>query len=136
MSQAQTGLPAPWTVRYSKSKNLPYYYNPITNASQWEPPADANPDLLSTYMQKHFSSPQPVEPNPGDDKIRCAHLLVKHRESRRPSSWKENEIRRTKQEARQMIEKFEERIRNKEAELGELASKESDCSSARKKGDL
>lgn len=87
-------------------------------------------------MQKHFSSPQPVEPNPGDDKIRCAHLLVKHRESRRPSSWKENEIRRTKQEAREMIEEFEQIIRSGKMELGDLASKQSDCSSARKKGDL
>jgi NIMA-interacting peptidyl-prolyl cis-trans isomerase 1 len=69
-------------------------------------------------------------------KIRAAHLLVKHAESRRPMSWREAEITRTKDEARTIINGYERRIRGGEVSLGELALTESDCSSARKRGDL
>lgn len=63
-------------------------------------------------------------------------MLVKHRDSRRPSSWKEPEIRRTKEEALEILRGHEERVKNGEVSLGDLATSESDCSSARKKGDL
>ena len=72
--------------------------------------------------------------NPG--KIRAAHLLVKHRDSRRPSSWKEPKITRSKEEAIEMLKGYEKRIRGGGEQLGDLATSESDCSSARKKGDL
>ena len=68
-------------------------------------------------------------------KIRAAHLLVKHRDSRRPSSWKEEKITRSKEEAVGILEGFERRIGGGEG-LGDLAGRESDCSSARKGGDL
>ena len=71
-----------------------------------------------------------------DGKIRAAHLLVKHRDSRRPSSWKEPEITRSKEEALGILRGYEKRIRGGEVSLGDLATSESDCSSARKKGDL
>ena len=61
---------------------------------------------------------------------------MKHRESRRPSSWKEEKITRTKEEARGLLEGYEKRIKGGEVGLQELATKESDCSSARKRGDL
>lgn len=131
----QTGLPHPWTVRFSKSKGLPYYYNPDTNDSQWEPPAGADTALLSEYMAQNYSSAAPPEAA-GSGKIRCAHLLIKHKDSRRPSSWKESNITRSKAKAKEMIASYEQRIRSGEVELGELASRESDCSSARKRGDL
>lgn len=71
-----------------------------------------------------------------EGKIRAAHLLVKHKDSRRPSSWKEPNIERTKEEALEVLRGFERRIRAGEVSLGDLATSESDCSSARKKGDL
>ncbi|KAL2182309.1 rotamase-domain-containing protein [Thermothelomyces heterothallicus CBS 203.75] len=74
------------------------------------------------------------ERQPG--KIRCAHLLVKHRDSRRPSSWRENTITRSKEEAYEIIKSYEARIKSGEISLGQLALTESDCSSARKQGDL
>lgn len=61
---------------------------------------------------------------------------MKHRDSRRPSSWKEPEIRRTKEEALDILRGYEKRIKGGEVKLGDLATSESDCSSARKKGDL
>lgn len=136
MSSMQTGLPHPWTVRFSKSKGLPYYYNPDTNESQWEPPANADATLLKEYMVKNYSSSGPPQGSAGVDKIRAAHLLVKHRESRRPSSWKEANISRTKDEAMAIILDFQQQIQSGQTTLGDLAVGESDCSSARKRGDL
>lgn len=72
----------------------------------------------------------------GAGKIRAAHLLIKHRDSRRPSSWKTAEITRTKEEAIEILKGHEARIRSGEITLGELAKSESDDSSARKEGDL
>ena len=71
-----------------------------------------------------------------DGKIRAAHLLVKHRDSRRPSSWKENTITRSKEDAMGLIDGYEQRIRSGDTSLGDLAVTESDCSSSRKRGDL
>ena len=70
------------------------------------------------------------------NKIRAAHLLVKHKDSRRPSSWRESQITRTKEEATSIILGHEARIRSGQTSLGDLAVTESDCSSARKRGDL
>ena len=69
-------------------------------------------------------------------KIRASHLLIKHRESRRPSSWKSDKITRSKEEARSILEKHENAIKSGETTLSQLAMTESDCSSARKGGDL
>lgn len=46
------------------------------------------------------------------------------------------EITRSKDDALQIIKGHEERIKSGEISLGELALTESDCSSARKRGDL
>ncbi|KAI2787912.1 Peptidyl-prolyl cis-trans isomerase ssp-1 [Penicillium oxalicum] len=133
---AATGLPAGWEVRHSNSKNLPYYFNPSTKESRWEPPADTDTETLKEYMATHHSVAHPHDVSgQGEGKIRCSHLLVKHRDSRRPSSWREAEITRSKEEAIQILKGYEERIQSGES-LGDIAVSESDCSSARKKGDL
>ncbi|KAL4889214.1 rotamase-domain-containing protein [Aspergillus ambiguus] len=133
----ETGLPAGWEVRHSNSKNLPYYFCPATKESRWEPPADTDTEKLKVYMANYHSAPTGrPEFGQGEGKIRCSHLLVKHRESRRPSSWREAEITRTKEEAIQILQGYEKRIQSGEASLGEIAKSESDCSSARKNGDL
>lgn len=67
--------------------------------------------------------------------MRCSHLLVKHKGSRRPSSWREENITRTKEEARQLLEDYRKQIENG-ASLDEMAQKYSDCSSAKRGGDL
>lgn len=71
-----------------------------------------------------------------DGKIRVAHLLVKHRDSRRPASWREAQITRSKEEALEILKGHQARIQSGETSLGDLAMTESDCSSARKRGDL
>lgn len=138
LSQVDTGLPPGWEVRHSNSKNLPYYFNPSSKESRWEPPSGTDTETLKIYMAHHHSGPaaRPEMAGQGEGKIRCSHLLVKHRESRRPSSWRESEITRSKEEAIQTLLGHEQRIKSGEASLGDIAVSESDCSSARKKGDL
>lgn len=72
-------LPSGWIEKVSKSTGKTYYFNPSTNESQWE------------------------KPSGNEGKVRASHLLVKHRESRRPSSWREKEITRSKEEALEIL---------------------------------
>lgn len=134
-------------MRRSNTKNLPYYFHASTKDSRWEPPAGTDSDKLKTYMAQHHSSKgvAPAAFAATEGKIRCAHLLVKHRDSRRPASWREPNITRTKEEARDLIQIYQGQIRAYEEgttgsddpkSLSELATTESDCSSARKGGDL
>ncbi|KAL6705167.1 peptidyl-prolyl cis-trans isomerase Pin1 [Coniothyrium glycines] len=146
MSSAETGLPEGWEVRRSNTKNLPYYFHAATKDSRWEPPAGTDPEKLKTYMASHHSSKgvAPAAFAPSGDKIRCAHLLVKHRDSRRPASWREPKITRSQEDAERLIDGYHKQIKAYEngeggpdaKSLSELATTESDCSSARKGGDL
>ncbi|KAF7556817.1 hypothetical protein G7Z17_g1180 [Cylindrodendrum hubeiense] len=133
-----TGLPKGWEIRHSKSKNLPYYFNEKEKDSRWEPPEQTKTEKLKKYISDYHNADGPPTdiPDPSEGKIRAAHLLVKHQESRRPSSWKEARIVRSKEEAEAIIKEHEKRIKNGSTTLGELAKTESDCSSARKRGDL
>lgn len=183
-------------MRHSNSKNLPYYFNAAEKNSRWEPPAGTDTEKLKLYMAKYHTTSLDAQPAP-PGKIRAAHLLVKHNQSRRASSWREvrpssllvlptsvsgghavawrqiarqvspagrgewgvmvsehkrasslcsatqltttncqAEITRSKSEAEKIIREYEARIHRGEVSLGELALTESDCSSARKRGDL
>ncbi len=135
----ETGLPDGWEVRHSNYKNLPYYFNAKTHESRWEPPEAADTDKLKIYMAEHHSSKATGvdgAAGDGDGKIRAAHLLVKHKDSRRPSSWKEQNITRSKEDAIDILKRHQEQINSGSTSLGDLAVSESDCSSARKRGDL
>lgn len=68
--------------------------------------------------------------------MRASHLLVKHRDVRRPSSWKEEVVTRSPEEALALVQEFERRLRAGEADFAQLASVESHCSSAKRGGDL
>ncbi|KAI9711113.1 MAG: protein kinase ssp1 [Chrysothrix sp. TS-e1954] len=138
---ASSGLPTGWEVRHSNSKNLPYYFHPETKESRWEPPSGTDSEALKQYMAEYHSNhsksqPRQTNGTEGDSKIRAAHLLVKHEGSRRPASWREAHITRSKDEAEEIIKGHQQRIGSGEVSLGELATTESDCSSARKRGDL
>ncbi|CCH45144.1 Peptidyl-prolyl cis-trans isomerase ssp-1 [Wickerhamomyces ciferrii] len=118
-----TGLPEGWTLRKSRTHNKDYYFKDSTKESVWEPPAGTDLDQL----QKYLNQPK---------KVKASHLLIKHKDSRRPASWKSENITRTKEEAIEILKKHQERIKNGEATLGEIAKTESDCSSAKRNGDL
>ncbi|THH10394.1 hypothetical protein EW145_g1362 [Phellinidium pouzarii] len=68
--------------------------------------------------------------------VRASHLLVKHKGSRRPSSWKEEHITRSKEEAIELLHQYAVQIDGNPDKFAELASKHSDCSSHGNSGDL
>lgn len=109
-------LPRGWEKRVSRSSGRPYYYNQATGQSLWEPPT-------STHSRR-------------EDTVRASHLLVKHRDSRRPSSWREENITRTKEEAIEILKTYIERIEAGDDTFEDLAKQYSDCSSAKNGGDL
>lgn len=92
-TKADAGLPSGWEVRHSQSKNLPYYFNESQKQSRWEPPPGTDTEKLKSYMAEHHSAselkPEAMNGKSVDGKIRASHLLVKHKDSRRPSSWRE-----------------------------------------------
>eukprot|EP01096_Ripella_sp_DP13-Kostka_P003559 TRINITY_DN15346_c0_g1_i1.p1 TRINITY_DN15346_c0_g1~~TRINITY_DN15346_c0_g1_i1.p1 ORF type:complete len:169 (+),score=71.50 TRINITY_DN15346_c0_g1_i1:33-509(+) len=112
-------LPEGWEKRESKSRpGQFYYFNHATGTSHWEAP-------------KHDDVPQ----------VRCSHILVKHRESRRPSSWREDQIVISKEEAYDIIRELQNLIRLSDEGVGgesfeSIAQRRSDCSSAKRSGDL
>ncbi|XP_074593340.1 putative peptidyl-prolyl cis-trans isomerase dodo [Brevipalpus obovatus] len=117
MGDSGDELPKGWEKRQSRSTGQVYYLNMYTKESQWEKPTcDAS--------------------TKDDEKIRCSHLLVKHTGSRRPSSWREETITRSKEEARELVQQYREMIVSEQKTIEELATEFSDCSSAKKKGDL
>lgn len=67
-----------------------YYLNVYTKESQWDRPE------------------KPAEPSSttGPGQVQCSHLLVKHEGSRRPSSWREENITRSKKEALELLKGF------------------------------
>lgn len=130
MSTTETGLPNGWEICLSRSRGLVYYYNAESGKSLWEPPEGSNIEQLKEYIQTHMSHAK------GTENIRASHLLVKHKDSRRPSSWKDPQITRTKEEAKSIILGHEARIRSGAVTLADLASTESDCSSYKRGGDL
>ena len=122
-----------WTVRHSKShNNRPYYFNEITGITQWELPVELESETFSTK-----------------GKVHVYHILVKHANSRRPSSWRQEVITCTESEALEEIKRIRSEIystaaasstNSQEIELFELfkqrASERSDCFSAKRGGDL
>jgi NIMA-interacting peptidyl-prolyl cis-trans isomerase 1 len=91
--------------------------NQYTKQSQWERPTEAA-EKAST------------------DKVQAKHLLVKHKESRRPSSWRQDVITRTKDEALNLLKEYRDKIESEENSFDSLAEQFSDCSSAKNNGDL
>ena len=117
-------LPQGWSVKYSKShNNRPYYFNETTGVTQWDPPTSAN-----------------TSANPSKTKVHVYHLLVKHAGSRRPSSWRQEQITCTESEALEEIRAIRAEIYASELgvfeALKQKAAERSDCSSAKRDGDL
>merc|ERR1712172_33632 len=111
-------VPEGWDARESRSTGQTYYVNKYTKQSQWETPT------------------KPAKPASEDDKVQASHLLVKHRDSRRPSSWRADDITISKDEALAILKGYRAKIVSGEATFEELASEYSDCSSAKRGGDL
>ncbi|KDQ51142.1 hypothetical protein JAAARDRAFT_538760 [Jaapia argillacea MUCL 33604] len=125
-----------WEVRMSNSRRVPYFYNSATNQSSWEAPSGLTPEQIKDLPGSEYleGGEKVAQANPGQ--VRASHLLVKHSGSRRPSSWKEQNITRSKEEATAILKTYAAEIGNSATKFGELASVHSDCNSAKNKGDL
>ncbi|KAG0248568.1 hypothetical protein BG011_010128, partial [Mortierella polycephala] len=103
MSSSKYNLPDDWELRWSRSRNLPYFYNRVSAESRWQAPEGVDPSVVlefqKDYQTQHAQQQQDEHASgsrssaneiPGTPKsVRVSHLLVKHTESRRPSSWRE-----------------------------------------------
>merc|ERR1712241_972333 len=75
------------------------------------------------------------------EQVACRHILVKHKDSRRPHSWKEENITRSKDEAVEIAEGYLKKLKDADKDKIEdtfeaLAKTESDCNSNKRGGDL
>ncbi|XP_077231279.1 peptidyl-prolyl cis-trans isomerase Pin1-like [Tasmannia lanceolata] len=72
--------------------------------------------------------------------VRASHLLIKHEGSRRKASWKDPDGRiiksTTRESAIEQIKTLREEIVSGKSTFEDLASRFSDCSSAKRGGDL
>ncbi|OVA12849.1 Peptidyl-prolyl cis-trans isomerase [Macleaya cordata] len=74
------------------------------------------------------------------NQVRASHILIKHQGSRRKASWKDPEGRvinsTTKESAIAQLKTLKEEIVTGKAKFEDIASRYSDCSSAKRGGDL
>ncbi|CCH59579.1 hypothetical protein TBLA_0B07630 [Henningerozyma blattae CBS 6284] len=123
-SSTTNGLPEPWTIRYSRSKKREYYFNPSDKKSQWEAPEGTDEEAL-----KNFFLENPI-------RVHCKHILIKHKDSRRPSSHRKETITITKEEAIKELTVIQESLKKDPTQFDKFAKERSDCSSFKRNGDL
>jgi len=124
-----------WEVRWSNSKQRPYFFSSETKESTWnEPPNLSDEEIKGLPGAEYLNQSNVAESHPGQ--VRASHLLVKHRDSRRPSSWKEATITRTKEDAIAILHGYQAQIDGSQTKFAEFASQHSDCSSHTNGGDL
>ncbi|KAI0640286.1 rotamase-domain-containing protein [Trametes polyzona] len=131
-------MSANWEVRLSSSRGVPYFYNPETHESMWEAPPGLSQEQIAALPGARQYLPGAGGGANGERpaQVRASHLLVKHSGSRRPSSWKEPVITRSKEEAIAILKGYAAEINGSPDKFAELASKHSDCSSHSNGGDL
>ena len=93
----------------------------------------------SPPSKKHRSSSSSSSSKP--DQVRALHTLKKHRGSRRPASWRRSKITEEKaiadlEELIAILKDSEDDPKELRATFEELAKTESDCTSAKRGGDL
>ncbi|KAG0074542.1 hypothetical protein BGZ90_010676 [Linnemannia elongata] len=124
MSSAKYNLPNDWELRWSRSRNLPYFYNRTSTESRWQAPDGVDPNVILAFQKDYQNQQQQQEEAATETRAEKADS------PRRPT------ITRTKDEALERLKGFQSKIESGEAQLSELAATESDCSSAKKSGDL
>jgi len=112
----------------SGSRGVPYFYNSVTKTSVWETPDGLTREETAKLPGAEYLT-RPAT-------VRASHLLVKHSGSRNPSSWRETKITRSKAEAVEILQGYKTQIDGSHEKFAQLAKEFSDCSSARKGGDL
>lgn len=101
-------VPAGWVRRESRSRpGHFYYFAPGTGESSWSLPAAPAPPALGADPPPAVAAAASGSGGGGAggsvDQVHAAHILAKHRDSRRPSSWRQDNITRSKDEARLIL---------------------------------
>ncbi|WVW82287.1 hypothetical protein I302_104293 [Kwoniella bestiolae CBS 10118] len=136
-----------WEVRFSNSRQIPYFYHAQKGESTWERPSEISSEQVhqlpgaSKYLKGQGGAGAAPAQGGKDGQVRASHILAKHSGSRRPSSWRKENITITREEAQKIIEQHVNTLKalppsDVPQEFAKIASTESDCSSARKGGDL
>lgn len=81
---------------------MPYFYDAANAVSSWEEPAGLTAEQIDSLPGAHYLR------QPGS--VRASHILVKHAQSRRPSSHRQANITRSPQEAEAAIRSFIEQL--------------------------
>ncbi|EIM83260.1 rotamase-domain-containing protein [Stereum hirsutum FP-91666 SS1] len=123
-----------WEVRMSGSRGVPYFFNQQTKQSSWEIPAGLTQEQVQALPGAADYLGGGAGGRPAQ--VRASHLLVKHSGSRRPSSWKEPKITRSKEDAIAILKEYNDEINGSASKFAELAQIHSDCSSHDHGGDL
>ncbi len=122
--------------------NEPMHGDDVTATSGHEPKASGK---RSHHGTSETTSPHKKSRRSGEAKeVRVLHILKKHKDSRRPSSWRNAQITITKEQALEelqgLLEILQEEASNSledlQATFKDIARTESDCSSAKRGGDL
>jgi len=121
----------------SSSKKIPYFFNSESKQSRWDAPPELSKDEINQLpgAKEHLEGGKSSD-RAHEGQVRASHLLIKHSGSRRPSSWKESNITRSKEEAIEILRRLEAEINGSSEKFAELAQIHSDCSSHDHGGDL
>ena len=166
-------LPQGWILKESRSHpGYFYYYNSETGVCTWQAPIEntvlgsvtsgdtnliikhENSSSISSHSSTKCFDTNNVVDEDGEkpskrrkasapSQVRVLHILKKHKDSRRPSSWRKPVITQTLEESRHELRGLLDILKEEEgnpselqATFEELARTESDSSSAKRGGDL
>jgi NIMA-interacting peptidyl-prolyl cis-trans isomerase 1 len=124
--QKMSSLPSGWSSKQSTSHDgKTYYINSVTGETTWT---------------------RPTEPAGGSSgQVQVLHILKKHKGSRRPASWRNDNITQSKETSIEQITAFRNKLIETEKSNGsqamydlfqKIAFDESDCGSHERGGDL
>ncbi|KAI7736611.1 hypothetical protein M8C21_025696, partial [Ambrosia artemisiifolia] len=105
-----------------------------------DPSATAAGDHHKTHHKHRHDKKTKMSSSSSSDKVRASHILIKHEGSRRKASWKDPEGRiitnTTRDAAVSQLKAIRDDIVSGKAKFEDVASRFSDCSSAKRGGDL
>lgn len=79
-----------WEIRFSNSRQIPYFYNSERSISTWEPPSELSAEQIQQLPgAAKYMNLQSAQTSGGKEgQVRASHILAKHAGSRRPASWR------------------------------------------------
>lgn len=102
---------------FRKKPGKLYFFNTVTRSTSWSFPK--------------------VEEKQKPDKIKCSHILIKHRNVKNPNSKRTKKgVSKSRRDALEYIKNLEQILKVDKTRFSELAKKESDCSSFKRGGSL